>query len=233
MGQVLVDWVQSVAFVEVELPDGICNPISSPGKRRPSDIFEKEDMVIGLTGGLACGKSTAARLFAECGARVLDTDVIVHELYEHDSEVRQALVERFGAGIMDAKEKVDRKKIGAIVFNDSSELSWLESLIHPRVRKAWESQVAANPEAFWVVEIPLLFEKKLENLFDYTVCVSASPATQIERRQAEGLPEDQIKKRIAQQLPMDEKIRRADFVITNNGSIEFLKDQVELLIKQL
>ena len=125
--------------------------------------------------------------------------------------------------------KVDRERLAGIVFNDSEELRWLENLLHPLVRNHWETRVRAAPETFWVVEIPLLFEKKLEKLFDFTVCVSASQSLQLARLREKGLTVDQARLRIDRQLPLDEKLSRADFVLSNNGSVEFLREQVSIL----
>ena len=185
--------------------------------------------MIGLTGGIGCGKSTALGIFESLGAETFDSDSIVKELLDGDGEVRRCLTKRLGERIVGDLGKVDRERLAGIVFNDSEELRWLENLLHPLVRNHWETRVRAAPETFWVVEIPLLFEKKLEKLFDFTVCVSASQSLQLARLREKGLTVDQARLRIDRQLPLDEKLSRADFVLSNNGSVEFLREQVSIL----
>ena len=185
--------------------------------------------MIGLTGGIGCGKSTALGIFESLGAETFDSDSIVKELLDGDGEVRRCLTKRLGERIVGGLGKVDRERLAGIVFNDSEELRWLENLLHPLVRNHWETRVRAAPETFWVVEIPLLFEKKLEKLFDFTVCVSASQSLQLARWREKGLTVDQARLRIDRQLPLDEKLSRADFVLSNNGSVEFLREQVSIL----
>ncbi len=190
-------------------------------------------MVIGLTGGFGCGKSTALGIFDENGARIIDCDSIVRDLLENCVEVGEEVKIHFGDDVFNDKGKVDRKSIAAIVFEDSAERLWLEHLLHPLVGKHWRSRIEEAPQAFWVVEIPLLFEKKLEKLFDFTVCISSSQSNQLARLKRRGLTADQVNARISHQLPLTEKIQRADFVISNNGSVEFLSKQIVTLISDL
>lgn len=191
------------------------------------------NMVIGLTGGYGCGKSTALAIFAESGARTIDCDEIVRELLAGDGGVARTIRSRFGEDVFNEQRMIDRGKIAAIVFGNSTERLWLEDLLHPLVRDRWETLIQAEPGGFWIVEIPLLFEKSLDKLFDFTVCVSASPSNQLSRLKAEGLGAVQVQERIQQQLPLSEKVERADFVITNNGSVAFLRKQVLSLIARL
>lgn len=190
-------------------------------------------MIIGLTGGIGCGKSTVGAIFSENGAGYIDSDQIVRELLDKDSEVRRLLREYFGSNIFDPEGNVDRGRISAIVFSETAELKWLEALLHPLVRKRWQEKAAENADIPWIVEVPLLFEKNLEKHFDITVCVSTSIENQLARRQAMGLTENQIMARIALQLPLREKILRADFVISNDGPIAFLRQQILLLNDKL
>jgi len=136
---------------------------------------------IGLTGGIGCGKSTVVKLFAEAGWRTIQTDAIVRELLAHNKAVHTALRRRWGSDVFLSDGSVDRKAIAHRVFADESELRWLESLLHPLVRESWEQAVRKEPEADWLVEIPLLFEKRLETHFDLTVCV-ISPRDVVETR---------------------------------------------------
>ncbi|WP_162027613.1 MULTISPECIES: dephospho-CoA kinase [unclassified Lentimonas] len=189
-------------------------------------------MKIGLTGGIGCGKSTVVQLFAEAGWRTVETDAVVRDCLADDSEVHVALRERWGESVFDADGAVDRKAIAGRVFTDSGELAWLEALLHPIVRRAWESAIAEEPEAHWLVEIPLLFEKRLETEFDLIVCVT-SPSEIVEHRMVHrGYSGEEIKQRRLRQMPLEEKARRANCVISNAGNLEFLKQQTKRLIAQ-
>lgn len=189
-------------------------------------------MKLGLTGGIGCGKSTAAKMLEANGWRRLDSDALVGELFAGDGAVRAALAGRWGEAVL-TPEGVDRARIAQTVFADEAELRWLEGLLHPRVRERWQGALAADPEALWVVEIPLLFEKNLEKHFDFTVCVSVSEAVQQERLAARGLAPEQVRARIARQLPLAEKRHRADFVLSNTGTLAYLQSQIDALHARL
>ncbi len=190
-------------------------------------------MRIGLTGGMGCGKTAAVRVFSELGFSTAETDVLVRNLLDADPEVIAALRERFGPAIAPEGGPVDRKALAATVFADAAALAWLEALLHPRVRAAWTALVDAKPQRVWVVEIPLLFEKNLEKHFDFSVCVTASPAVQLARLAGRGFRADEAKARIDRQMRLSEKVDRADFVITNDGSLAFLRRQIGLLAQKL
>ena len=190
-------------------------------------------MVIGLTGVMGCGKSTVGNVFMEFGFGFIDTDQIVHELLNEESEVLLAVREHFGDRVCDPEGKVDKGKLADIVFSETAELKWLEALLHPQVSKRWQKQTDADTSIPWVVEVPLLFEKKLEKYFDFTICVSTSPENQLARRQAMGLSETQIKARIALQWPLGDKIKRSDFVLSNNGPTAFIRQQIISLNERL
>lgn len=190
-------------------------------------------MVIGLTGGIGCGKSTAAQMFEELGWGRIETDEIVRMLLRADPEVLAEIRRAFGPGVFGPDGAVDRRLMAAVVFPDRGALQRLESILHPRVRATWKARVAQPKPEHWIVEIPLLFEKGLEKEFDFTVCVASDPRVQAERLALRGLPPQEAAQRIARQLPLAQKIERADFVITNNGSLAFLRDQVLRLTHQL
>ena len=189
-------------------------------------------MKIGLTGGIGCGKSTVVQLFAEAGWRTIETDEVVRECLAGDAVVHAALHERWGVAVFDADGAVDRKAVAARVFTDADELAWLEALLHPLVRRAWESAIEQAPEANWLVEVPLLFEKRLETEFDLIVCVTSPPEIVESRMVHRGYSGDEIEQRRHRQMPLEEKARRADCVISNAGSLEFLKQQTKRLIAQ-
>ncbi|MFU8847331.1 MAG: dephospho-CoA kinase [Opitutales bacterium] len=190
-------------------------------------------MKLGLTGGIGCGKSTVTQIFSQAGWKSLESDKIVAELLAGDEAVRSAVRERWGQAVFSKQGELNRKAIAAKVFQDEAELAWLEALLHPRVREIWQGAVAEQPAADWLVEIPLLFEKRLETAFDLVVCV-ASPSDVVEKRMAaRGYAAEDVERRRRRQMPLDEKMRRADYVITNAGHLEFLEDQTMRLIAQL
>ncbi len=190
-------------------------------------------MIAGITGGLGCGKSTVARLLEARGFRRLDSDAIVREHVLTSPDVMAAIRARHGAAVFDATGAVNRAALAAKVFADDAERLWLEELTHPGVYAYRRAALAAEPQANWAVEVPLLFEKALENWFDFTVCVACAPALQLARLEQRGLPRALAGQRISKQLPLARKIELSDFVLWNEGSPEFLQAQVDRLIPAL
>ena len=154
-------------------------------------------MILGITGGIGCGKSTAARLIEGRGFRRVDSDALVRDQVLTLPEVREKLKARLGDGILTADGAVDRPRLAQRVFGDEAALQWLEDLTHPLVFELWRQAFATEPRGRWVVEVPLLFEKKLENWFDFTVCVACAPAQQLARLEQRGLPHALAEQRIS------------------------------------
>jgi dephospho-CoA kinase len=196
-------------------------------------------MLIGLTGGIGCGKSAAASDFAELGFRVQDTDRIVREEVLPDPEVVAAAVGRWGERVLvpssvgGGRPALDRLAVAQIVFSDAAERRWWEGVVHPRVGALWRGRVAAAPGAEWVIEVPLLFEAGLEKGFDFVVCVGANPAVQLARVVARGMTQAQAGQRIASQFPLATKLQSAHAVLWSDGSRAFLRQQVECLAARL
>ena len=190
-------------------------------------------MTVGITGGVGCGKSTAARLLEQRGFRRLDSDRIVRDHVLVDPAVISALRARYGDQVIDAAGAVNRAAVAERVFADDAERLWLEELTHPGVFAAWRAAFAAEPGIRWAVEVPLLFEKGLENWFDFTVCVACAPAQQLARLEQRGLPRALAGQRISKQLPLARKIELSDFVLWNEGSPEFLEAEVDRLASVL
>ena len=188
-------------------------------------------MTLGLTGGIGCGKSSVLPVFEKLGFAIIDTDKIASELHL-ESETRRFVRERFGVGVFDAEGNIRKPELAKIVFSDSEALSDLESFMHPRIRAKWQEKIS-NLESGKniVVEVPLLFEKNYECDFDATICVAASESVQVKRLEKRGLPEIAARERIKAQLPLSEKVRRADFVIFNDGSRDFLEIQARECVK--
>ena len=213
-------------------------------------------MIAGITGGVGCGKSTAARAFERRGFRRLDSDQIVRDEVLTDPAVIASVRTRYGDAVISQVESVpairgetsssdiedtqimrgiviNRAALAERVFADDAERIWLEELTHPRVFAAWRKAFAEEPTVRWIVEVPLLFEKGLENWFDFTVCVACAPAQQLARLEQRGLPRALAGQRISKQLPLARKIELSDFVLWNEGSPAFLESQVDRLAEAL
>jgi dephospho-CoA kinase len=186
---------------------------------------------IGLTGGIAAGKSEALKAFARLGAATLSSDAVVHELLESEP-LRKRLAERWGPEVI-ASGGVDRAKIGEIVFAQPEELSWLEEQIHPLVQEQTAGWLLALPAAteVAVVEVPLLFEAGSDKAFDATVAVVTADEVRRERAAARG--HALVDEREARQLTQPEKAERADHVIENDGSVEDLERALSALLEKL
>ncbi len=188
-------------------------------------------MVIGLTGGIGCGKSTAAACFAELGFVVIDADQLARQVLESHVCVSH-LRDRWGAACLDEQGVPDRKWIGAKVFADPAERAFLESVTHPEVARL-RREATSDPRHDYVVEIPLLFEKDLTAGFTAIVVVACSDDVRRARLRARGLSDDDISARIASQLSLVEKVKRANVVLWNDGEPAFLREQVRTWVGQL
>ncbi|MFL5898327.1 MAG: dephospho-CoA kinase [Solirubrobacterales bacterium] len=186
---------------------------------------------IGLTGGIAAGKSEALKAFARLGAATLSSDAVVHELLESPA-LRDRLVARWGPEVV-PDGALDRAKIGEIVFADPEQLGWLEEQIHPLVRERTAAWLASLPEEaeVAVVEVPLLFEAGSDEVFDTTVAVVTVDEVRRERAAARG--HALVDEREARQLTQPEKAERAEHVVPNDGSIVDLERELSALLAKL
>ena len=188
-------------------------------------------LAVAITGGIAAGKSEALAAFARHGAAVASADDNVHRVYREDDDLKDELRARWGEDVIGADGEVDRAAVGRIVFADRAELAWLESVLHPRVRRLqteWFDELRSrdDPPALAVVEIPLLYESGGEQRFDKVVVITAPPEVRESRR---GL----FPEREARLVPEEEKIRRADFAFVNDGSLEALEAFVADVVERL
>ena len=188
-------------------------------------------MVIGLTGGIGCGKSAAAACFAEFGFHVVDADLLARQVLESAPCVR-ALRARWGDACVGPDGLPDRRWIAAKVFAEPAELAFLEGLTHPEVARLRQLAVA-DTALHHVVEIPLLFEKNLSAGFTLIACVACSEATRRGRLLKKGLSEDEITRRIDSQMLLSEKVKRADVVLWNDGDLPFLRAQGAALVERI
>jgi dephospho-CoA kinase len=174
---------------------------------------------VGLTGGVGAGKSTALAALERLGAATLSTDAVVHDLYGSD-EVRAAVVDRFGPEVA-PNGRVDRAALATRAFANPEDRAWLEGMLWPRVGAriaAWREERLSHepPPVALVVEVPLLFEARMESAFDATIAVVVAEDVRSQRAAARG--HEAVDERVARQLPQDEKARRADHAVENNGS---------------
>jgi dephospho-CoA kinase len=180
---------------------------------------------VGLTGGLGAGKSEALRLLGELGAATLSTDAVVHELLQ-THEFRDQIVDRLGPDVL-RNGALDRSAIAARVFGDDEARAWLEGVLWPRVGErvaAWRAGVA-------VVEVPLLFEAGMEEVFDRTIAVVADEAVRERRAAARG--HASVAERAGRQLPQSEKAERADYIVRNDGSLTDLREALSRVLAKL
>lgn len=179
-------------------------------------------MIIGLTGGIASGKSTAARYLAENGAFVMDGDVLGHRAYEPNTAAFAKIAETFGSDVVGTDGQIDRKVLGSKVFGNPDALKQLTDILYPEIRRMFSEWIATeqadNPEALLVMDAAVLLEAGWEDLADETWVVIVDPDTAVTRAVArDGLDEAAVRKRIASQLSNDERSARADVVIDNSG----------------
>jgi dephospho-CoA kinase len=193
-------------------------------------------LIIGLTGGIASGKSTVARMLLELGIPVIDADQIAREVVEIGEDAYLQIVEKFGEEILQADKTIDRAKLGAIVFNDEEKRKLLNSIVHPAVRQKMleqKEQYVKKGEKNIVLDIPLLFESNLTYLVDKILVVYVDDHIQLERLMERNcFSKEEAEARIKAQLPLKEKAAKADAVIDNNGTIEQTKEQLLNILKQ-
>lgn len=186
--------------------------------------------VVGLTGGIACGKTTVAEMFGDLGIPIVDADDLAREVVEPGTPGLQRVVDEFGKGVLDAEGRLDRKKVGDMVFNDKEARDTLNSILHPLIGAAGAERLQAlqeHPAPYLVYEAALLVETGSYKAFSALVVVSADESLQRLRLIArDGYTVGEANARIASQLPLARKIAVADYVVTNNGDLEATRQQV-------
>ena len=192
-----------------------------------------DKLVVGITGGIACGKSTVCKKFEELDWQVISTDSLAHEILQFDQEVIDQILNRFGVEIKDKRGNIDKTQLADVIFSNPSERLWLEQLLHPKVREKWISSINISSQSNFVVEVPLLFENNLYSLFTKTISVHASTNHQFLRLQQRSLSDPEIIARLNSQMSVDEKSNRADFVILGEGDPQFIVRQIKLFLSLL
>jgi len=192
-------------------------------------------MRIGLTGGVASGKSTVSAMLRELGAVVIDADQLAREVVAKGTDGLAEVVDAFGAEVLTAEGEMDRPAVGAIVFADEAARRRLEAIIHPRVRAAGAAlEAAAPPGALVVHDIPLLAETGQASAFDAVLVVDVPVATQVERMvELRGMTREDAEARVAAQASREQRLAVATYVIDNTGTLEDLRDRVAEVFEKL
>ena len=191
----------------------------------------------GLTGGIASGKTTISMLLEEKGAHIIDFDRLAHKAEEPGEAAWKGIVDHFG-GIVLSDGKIDRKKLGDIVFKNPRELEELNCIVHPVVDELWRArvrQIAEQDErAIIISDVPLLFETGWDRKVDFVILVYISPGEQVRRlMHRNGISPEEAYLRLKSQMPIDQKVARSDFVLNNEGPLEKSREQAERLWKKL
>ena len=192
----------------------------------------RRPVAVAITGGIGAGKTEALRAFARLGAATVSSDEIVHHLLRSDEEVKRAIVERLGEGVLNDGGEIDRARVAERVFDDREQLAWLEALLHPLVSReylAWREQLGRldSPPVVSVTEVPLLFEAGSEQNFDAVVVITAPEDV---RRRRTKVPLEQRSGRL---IDDEEKVRRADYSYVNDGSRRKLEEFVSSVLDDL
>ena len=193
----------------------------------------KRPLIIGITGSIASGKSQVVKVLQEAAYKVYSTDELGHQVLEMD-QVKEKLISKFGKKILSGDNTIDRSKLGEVVFADKANLDYLNSLSHPQIFAIMNKIINQSRDKYIFFEVPLLFEAKLSDHFDFIITVSASEENQVHRlRQRNSLTADNARRKISTQLPNKIKEEKADFVIKNDGDLLELPAQVQALITVL
>jgi dephospho-CoA kinase len=195
-------------------------------------------ILVGLTGGVATGKSTVAKMFKQCGAVVIDADELAHEVVKPDKPAWQEIVKTFGKAVLNPDRTLNRRKLGAVVFGNRTKLRRLEHIIHPRVARE-QTRLARHaarndPQSVVIYDVPLLFEAGVDKRVDKIIVVTADRKTQIARlKKRNSLSRAEAIRRIHSQMPLAKKIQQADHVLSGTLLRPSLRRQVAQLLQNL
>ena len=204
-----------------------------PDPARASGSIGKNMLVIGLTGGIGTGKSEVSRILRECGAAVIDADLVGHEAYRPHSPAWREIVDTFGGNILEPSGEIDRKRLGGIIFNDPEARAKLNSIMHPRMAEMVKEKIdllRQQGEEVVVLEAAVLVEAGWDSLVD-EIWVTYSPEMEVVERlhQRNNLSEQEARSRIRSQLPHEERAKHAHVTVRNSGSMDELLEEVKSL----
>ena len=195
------------------------------------------NLIVGLTGGIACGKTTVAGIFRDFGADIIDADLVGHQVLKDDLSVYEKIVNTFGRRVLNDRGEIDRSKLGRIVFDSPDCLRVLNGIVHPpvieRIKAEIERKLSSAKCKIIAVDIVLLIEANLTYMVDAVVVVYADEEVQMQRLMQRGLSQEDAEKRIRSQMSSREKTRFADFVIYNDGSLSDTRKQVKQIWRAL
>ena len=213
------------------------------GSKRLDDFLDtygilRRMILVGLTGGIATGKSTVADLFRQFGAAVIDADQLARDVVQPGKPAWREIVKCFGKGVLLPDRTIDRPALGSIVFRNRRKLRRLERIIHPRVAREQQRQARRvarrTPDAIIIYEVPLLFEAGVNTRVNKIIVVTADRETQVARlKRRNGLTRRQAFQRIKSQMPLAEKARRADIVLDGTKSKSFLSREIRRIVRDL
>jgi len=191
-----------------------------------------EPLIIGVTGDIGSGKTTVALVFKKLGADVIDADKLAHEAISSKSPSYKKIIYLFGETVLGKNKQINRRKLGKIVFADRKLLLKLNRIIHPEVIKQIKNRIAGSKKQMVVLDVPLLIESGLHKITNKVIVVKTNAPQRIHRiKNKLSLSGSEISKRQGFQLPLREKMRLADFIIDNNGTIDKTKEQVEKIVR--
>jgi len=194
----------------------------------------RKSLTVGLTGGPGVGKSEVANILVEHGAKVISADAIGHDLLDNNLKLRRKLINLLGEDIIDVQNKLDRRKIGHIVFNKDEKLAAFNSIIHPLLLKDLKREMMAkNRRRLIVVDAALIFEWRIANWFDLILVINARRDIRLKRMCRSALSLSQARQRIASQMPQRDKIALADYLIENNSTRSALRKKVEQFMDKI
>jgi len=186
--------------------------------------------VVGLTGGIGSGKSVAAEIFRTCGVEVIDADALAREVVEPDQPALSDITTHFGSELLTAQGHLDRAALRKIVFSNPKHKSWLENLLHPLIAELLQRRLSATKSPYAILESPLLLETEQHKLVDRVIVIDVNEKIQIDRSvRRDGSDEEVIKSIIASQIDRAERIQNADDLVSNEESLEQLREKIEAL----
>jgi dephospho-CoA kinase len=202
-----------------------------------ADAVRRDVRVVGLTGGIGSGKSTVSRIFAKLGAEIIDADELARAVVSPGSPALEQIIERFGKDVLDSTGALDRPRMARVVFHDDQARMDLNRIVHPAVAHRAQEEIMRHIERgskLVIYDVPLLYETGLEGMFDGVIVVKVAPEVQRARlRSRDQLSEEELNARIGAQLPLEEKVKRATYVINNDGTPEETELQVRSLWTKL
>lgn len=193
---------------------------------------------LGLTGGIASGKSTVAAMFAELGARLVDTDLIARQAVAPGEDALKRIVAEFGPAVLDQNGDLDRRRLRELIFADKEARAKLNAIVHPavaaRVREELARIAEADPQGVALVDVPLLYETNTQDRYQAVVVVYVPPQVQVQRlMKRDGVSREAAEQSLQAQMPLSEKKRKAQFIVDNSGTLQETREQVRAVWKDI